>query len=197
VGLSITTDSNVVEGNFIGTNATGTAAVGNRNAGISIGGEPDIGSDNTIGGTIATARNVISGNGGDGVSLGTSGSDNVIEGNDIGTDVTGTKALANKSDGVGIGNSLAADTIGGNTVGAGNVISGNDGDGVVLDDSDVLVAGNDIGTEATGSQAVPNGGDGVQTGNVLTIRLAEQSPRRETSSRATRNTVRPSPAVTR
>ncbi len=81
----------VVEGDYIGTNATGTAAVPNDGNGILIFEGP---SDNTIGGTAAGSQNVISGNTYDGVSLFDSTA-NVVEGNYIGTDYTGKVGLAN------------------------------------------------------------------------------------------------------
>jgi hypothetical protein len=75
-------------------------------------------------------------------NLSLSGSGNVIEGNFIGTDVTGTKALANVGDGVGTEGSAAGVTIGGTGAGAGNVIAGNTGNGVDVGDIDTLVEGN-------------------------------------------------------
>jgi len=80
-------DDNVIEGNFIGTDATGTAALPNRSDGIVVSSGPN----NTIGGTIPGARNLISGNNGDGVVL--LASSNVVQGNFIGTNVTGSVAL--------------------------------------------------------------------------------------------------------
>ena len=80
---------NVVAGNFIGTNAAGTAAVANS-TGVGI--ENNTGT-NTIGGTTAAARNVISGNANDGVILFSDAG--VIEGNFIGTDLTGQVAVGN------------------------------------------------------------------------------------------------------
>ena len=83
----------------------------------------------TIGGTTAVVRNVISANGGYGIYAFSEDGPQIIEGNDIGTDKTGTMALGNRSDGVYV----YADTeltIGGTTPSARNIISGNDGSGV-------------------------------------------------------------------
>ena len=108
----------------------------------------------------------------------------MIEGNFIGTDVTGTKTLANVGDGVKyFDGSAAGVTIGGTVALAGNVIAGNTGNGVDVGDIDALVEGNFIGTNATGTRALPNGGDGVHSrqrrGGCLypMTRSAEQQPR--------------------
>lgn len=123
--------SNVVQGNLIGTNAAGTAAVGNVLDGINI-----QTSSNVIGGTTTTARNVISGNGGHGISLGGGTvvvQNNMVQTNFIGTDVTGTQLLGNGGDGV-FASSAANNTIGGTISKAGmppaNLIAGNAGNGV-------------------------------------------------------------------
>ena len=113
---------NVVWGNLIGTNAAGTSPAGNGSDGILILGKA---SGNSIGGTTAGKRNVISGNG-NGVEIAVSGTTgNVVLGNYIGTDITGTLKLGNTSDGVLIDSSASGNTIGGTATGAGNVISGN------------------------------------------------------------------------
>ena len=70
--------------------------------------------DNTVGGTTASARNVISANITAGVDIAESGtSGNVIEGDYIGTDVAGTHAMANLVDGVEIEQGSSGNTIGG------------------------------------------------------------------------------------
>lgn len=77
----------MIENNIIGLDATGTKAIENHASGVD-----DSGSGNTYGGTTAGLGNVISGNYDGGLS--TSG--NVtIEGNFIGTDVTGKVAIGN------------------------------------------------------------------------------------------------------
>ena len=95
---------NLVEGNYIGTNASGTEALGNIRGGISIG---DAATNNTVGGITPEARNIISGNFGDGVSIigtpaGPNTTDNLIEGDFIGTNIQGTGPLGNRQDGVAV-----------------------------------------------------------------------------------------------
>jgi hypothetical protein len=152
-------NSNQLIGNYIGLNASGTAALGNNN-GISI----SEGSNNVIGGSIPGARNVISGN--PSVQILISGSQvgpasgNRIEGNYIGTNASGTAALNSSWDGVYI---LTAtnNTVGGAAPGAGNLISGNAAGVKITGGTGNLVAGNYIGTDSSGNHALGNASDGV------------------------------------
>lgn len=124
IGLVIIdSDSNQVMGNFIGTDRTGTHDLGNGTDGIVVG----LGSAyNIIGGTSATERNVISGNDLSGVRIFEANSaGNRIEGNFIGTDLTGTLDLGNNTDGVGLYEGAHHNTIGGTALGAGNTIAFN------------------------------------------------------------------------
>jgi parallel beta-helix repeat protein len=149
---------NVVQGNYIGTNATGSAAVGNG-AGVHVNEAPG----NTIGGSASGARNVISGNKSDGVLVnGTGAINNTIAGNYIGTDATGANRVGNNSFGVEI--SQPSNTVGGTVGGSRNVISGNTGDGVALylsTANSCKVQGNFIGTDATGTKDLGNTVDGL------------------------------------
>jgi parallel beta-helix repeat protein len=160
-GIDVCTNGNVIGGNFIGTNPAGTAALPNGaggNGGIIFGfcGTP---STCTIGGTTPDARNLISGNIGSGVGLG-NGSGNTVQGNLIGTDVTGTLALPN---GLGVGSGGSNDLIGGTTVAARNILSGN-GRGIDLGGgSNNTLQGNFIGTDVTGTIALSNPNVGVNT----------------------------------
>jgi CSLREA domain-containing protein len=110
-----------------------------------------------IGGTSAGARNVISGNSGMGVSInGEETSGTVIQGNYVGTTPDGVTAQPNNNFGIGI-NDQTDVLIGGTAPGAGNLISGNSGNGIRLSDSTgIIVQGNRIGTNAAGTAAVPN-----------------------------------------
>ena len=148
---------NLVQGNYIGTNAAGTAAIPNAWRGVAISYSPN----NVIGGTVAGARNIISGNNGSGVALwGDLSTGNTIQGNYIGTDVTGTLALGN-AEGVDMGGSL--NTIGGTATGAGNLISGNRRQGIQLtaEAQENTVQGNYIGTDLSGTQALGNQREGI------------------------------------
>lgn len=135
----------LVQGNFIGTNAAGTAALDNFDDGVAV--ET---SNNTIGGTAAGARNVISGNGDSGVLLQTPGSGNVVRGNYIGTDATGIFPVSNLGSGVFFLQS-SGNTIGGTTAAARNIISGNFEEGVAISSSNGnLIQGNFIGPDING-----------------------------------------------
>jgi Calx-beta domain len=152
--------NNLVQGNYIGTNAAGTAAVGNGGGGVSI----LESSGNIIGGTAAGARNLISGNGG-GISVGSSSStDNRIEGNYIGTDLNGTNAISNTGSGITLTNSTRT-VIGGTTAAARNVISGNKQSGITIfggnGGTGNLVQGNYIGVQADGVSPLGNGANGI------------------------------------
>jgi hypothetical protein len=134
-GLYLGGQGTLVQGNYIGTDAGGTASLGNGIGplGVGLGGVVVQGSNNTIGGTAAAARNLISGNNGDGLDLIDGHSGNVVQGNDIGTDRTGRKALGNLGDGVGISiNAPSNNLIGGTQEGAGNTIAFNGGAGVSI-----------------------------------------------------------------
>ena len=144
-----------LQGNFIGTNPAGTSRIPNR-FGIMISGAPN----NVIGGTTAAARNIVSGNTLVGIDILNAGAtNNVVQGNYVGTNVTGSAALGNgngvNGDGIDvgqIGTGPSNVTIGGTTPGAGNVISANSFQGILLfnDLNGVNVQGNLIGTDATG-----------------------------------------------
>jgi hypothetical protein len=155
VGLAIFGTYNLVQGNFIGTDYTGTSALGNT-MGVGL-----PGAHNTIGGTDPEDRNVISGNLAFGISI--SAGDNLVQGNFIGTDLTGMQPLGN---GIGLSIDFGSNsTIGGATPGAGNLISANAADGVLITYTGQLVQGNFIGTDVTGSNPLPNGADGVGIAN--------------------------------
>ncbi|NND98773.1 MAG: DUF11 domain-containing protein, partial [Pirellulaceae bacterium] len=152
---------NIISGNFIGTDALGATALGNS-LGILI----VNGNDNLIGGTTPDARNVVSGNSGSGIeivaSAGSTATGNRIQGNFIGTTKAGTMAAANDGHGILILASTA-NLIGGDTVAARNVISGNLGSGVELQDNAAnnQVFGNFIGTDLTGNAEIANSEYGV------------------------------------
>ncbi len=156
----------VVQGNLIGTDVTGTKALGNAYSGVYVGDwgvAGDAASAATIGGTAAGAGNVISANGNWGVWIDDAGTTGVVvEGNLIGTDRSESVALGNLLGGVEIYGGAQGNVIGGAVPGAGNVISGNDNYGVNITGSNGnQIAGNDIGTDRTGVSILPNDGPGV------------------------------------
>ena len=137
------TNGNLIEGNYIGTDVTGTIDLGNSGAGIF----------SSLGiGSHAIRGNVISGNGGNGISL-SIGLPNSVEDNFIGTDASGTFALGNDQN--GIRGSLQALIV------KRNVISGNGQNGIDSTGRN-LFQGNLIGTDVTGTLAIGNSGAGIR-----------------------------------
>ncbi len=161
--------SNVaIAGNFIGTNPAGTAAMGGS-TGFAI--RQNLGNNNIIGGPAAADRNLLSGDTRGAISI-DNGSGTLIEGNYIGTDISGTAALNGGGfrDGVTIFGTTAQSATS-NTRIFGNLISGNSGNGVYTTSTGGLfLQGNLIGTQRDGVAALGNGQAGVYisgTGNAI------------------------------
>src|SRR5262249_8555486 len=162
-GILLTVNGgNTIQANYIGLDPTGTVARKNL-YGIQVSNS----SNNLIGGTTASARNVISGHTFAGLVLG--GANNTVQGNFIGTNASGSAAIPNGIHGIDVQSTpqLNNNLIGGTAAGAGNLISGNGNNGINLGPGNT-VQGNLIGTDVTGLTAVPNGnGIVVQSGNGL------------------------------
>jgi CSLREA domain-containing protein len=155
-GVELDGPRDALQMNYIGLDVSGDHAVPNMAGGVNVGG-----SDGIVVGAPG-ARNVISGNGGPGLSIHCCRQGITIQANFIGTDETGMHRRANAEDGIRFGND--DDVLVGGPPGAGNVISANGGDGVEIGPggSRVSVLGNLIGTDATGAAGLGNGGAGVR-----------------------------------
>lgn len=145
-----------IMGNYVGLDASGSAALPNLDSGISNGGSNRTGIT-TIGGTAPGAGNVISANGNSGVSSSAPGV--IIQGNFIGTNPSGTVAFGNG--GFGIINLGINGIIGGNEPGARNLVSGNKGSGIDIRASGNKIQGNFVGTQIDGVTTLGNGGSGI------------------------------------
>src|SRR5207237_10522 len=142
--------SHPIQGNRIGTNAAGTAALGN-----SFGIGTNSGSaNNTIGGSAAGAGNLISGNS-VGIALGDGATAFTVQGNKIGTDITGTLPIPNTSNGIGLSTASGGSVIGGTNAGEGNIVAFNGGAGVSIQNAPGLV-----GWKIEGNSIFSNGGLG-------------------------------------
>lgn len=149
-----------IQGNYIGVDGAGAAALGNGGAGLAFNNV----SGSTIGGTVAGAGNVISGNGGDGVQLATA-MGNLVQGNYIGTDAAGTAKLGNTGNGIFM-LTAKSNSIGGLVAAAGNVIAANGLDGIFIGFNNPFgsntISANNIGTGKTGTELFGNGMNGIE-----------------------------------
>jgi len=172
-GISIDGNNTIVQGNLIGTDATGTLAIARQlpfTHGISI--HKSIGNQhgNQIGGSLPGEGNVISGHGGNGINVrsGPLIEQSFILGNFIGTDRSGTLNLGNKLDGIHVISSGLV--IGGETPGSGNIIANNGGAGVSTDKLNTLISQNSIydngglGIDLNSDGVTPNDEGDADTG---------------------------------
>ena len=148
-GVTLDADSVTVAGNYIGLALDGAIAA-NTGVGLFV----DNSKGDTIGGTNAVARNVISGNGAEGIQLGVDslGQSATVEGNFIGTDPTGLAAAANQGNGITIFSN--GNIIGGTVSGAGNTIAFNKQSGVFENDG--------IGNRILSNSIFNNGSQGIE-----------------------------------
>jgi hypothetical protein len=160
-GVAITGDGtahdNVLSANLIGVNAAGTAALPNT-LGISI-----FGTANTVGGTVASSGNVISGNTGHGVVIsGSTSSANKLYSNNIGLNISSSAKLGNGGAGVFL-DGASDNRLGDLETNTGNAIAGNGSHGVLISSgaTNNLLARNTIGTNSNTSAGLGNTGDGV------------------------------------
>ncbi len=163
VGIySLGADNLTIQGNIVGLDATGTVDLGNTGGGIRVGGDNVV-----IGGTTTNARNIVSGNGQQGIFL-DSATGAIVHGNYVGTDISGLFDRGNDSNGVYVsGND---NQIGGSVAGAGNVVSGNTNDGIQTSSSSpgTIIEGNIIGLGSDASTAIPNSYRGVSVYGMTT-----------------------------
>ncbi len=159
-------DENLIVGNYIGADYSGTVAMGNYN-GIHLQNEA---SHNRIGTGNAEDRNIISGNLNGGIQIdGDYSYGNIVQGNYIGTDVEGNLALGNRYAGIYIEFYCDSTIVGGPEPGEGNVISGTydqvnayTGHGIsIRHTQNTVVKGNFIGTNKDGTGLLPNSNSGI------------------------------------
>ena len=166
-GISIRSSAtrNIVSGNYIGTDIAGEKAVANSRSGVALVTDAN---ENQIGTQDGEyLGNLISGNT-TGVWIGYNSNDNAVSGNLIGLDVTGSKPISNIR-GVTIRYESQRNLIGTNDSGRHdiserNIVSGSVHQGVGIYDlgtNENVVAGNYVGTDASGMNAIPNGASGV------------------------------------
>src|SRR5262245_46147936 len=151
--------NHLVQGNLIGTDATGGNAIQGQDRGIETLGTM---SNILIGGTTAASRNVVCGNINYGIRFRGTGAGKVASGNYVGTNPAGDAPVPNT--GFGIELEAADVTIGGSADGAGNVISGNKVGISIFQVPNAVVHGNKIGTDATGTFAIGNDLEGIIVG---------------------------------
>jgi titin len=193
-------NQNIVAGNYIGTDGTGTLALGNQQQGvlISSGAVANRVGSNGDGVGDGAEANVISGNVSQGVQIsGTGTSQNVVAGNFIGTTASGTAALGNQLYGVLLYTGATSNLIGTNgtdadVAGERNVISGNVAGGLNIAASGTsqnTVAGNYIGTDATGNRALANLQSGVTIASAASNNLIGASGASAAADAAQRNVI--------
>jgi CSLREA domain-containing protein len=180
VGIEVSGNGNIIQGNYIGIGIarTGTVAGPNIDAGIIVYGNSNlVGGNNT---SQTTLFNVISGNTGDGILV-NGGDNNNIAGNYIGTDASVTSAIPNGGNGINLRAGANGNTIGNYQNAAAvsfrNFIGGNAGYGIqITNSSNNKIYGNFVGLNKSGISKIGNGLGGIRvdgtstnsaTGNII------------------------------
>ena len=183
-GIFIDTSNVSVQNNYVGLTSDGHSSAGNSGDGVAVfsGTSAASANGNVIGGTTASTRNVISGNGGNGIGItaqdGGTANNTSVQGNFVGTDVNGTGSIGNGGDGILVNNATGAGTITGTVLGgtlgtspngactgACNLVSANGANGIGLWHGGVTgstVAGNFVGTDVSGTTRLGNSNIGVE-----------------------------------
>jgi titin len=173
--------TNTVAGNLIGTNISGTAAIPNMHAinegygavHLSAGASGNVIGTNSDGANDAGEGNLISGNAKRGIAIrGATTHFNIIAGNKIGTDISGSSALGNQL-GIDISddaylNQIGTDGDGNSDIAERNLISANGGPGIYVRGSQNQIAGNFIGTDYFGTADLGNGTHGISIADTST-----------------------------
>jgi hypothetical protein len=178
-GIHLVRGRNItIAGNFVGTTSAGIAADGNAEDGVFL----LDGTGVTIGGIEPGARNLISGNGRQiergiwsGVSI-DGGTSNSIRGNYVGTDRSGLVALGN---GIGVRLDFStATTIGDEREGLPNVVSGNENDGIRIEEgaADTVIQNNCVGMDASGGTDLRNGAAQINDNGTRTLQSRNLDP---------------------
>lgn len=173
---------NTVVGNHVGVDPSGTVAKPNGTSGIGVA-TPN----NRIGGSAPADRNLVSGNRGSGIAIsGTGAKNNVVSGNYVGTNRSGTSAIPNAADGVlvtrGSGNRIggtAGVSVGGSCTGECNLLSGNGANGAGLmyvEAQGNVIIGNYIGVTADGRGALGNSDIGAEAQDAPNNRIGGTTP---------------------
>ncbi len=166
---------NKILGNSIGTQNNGTGSLGNGQHGIKFLNAPE----NQIGGLQSFEKNVISANAKSGILIeGINSNDNKILGNLIGTDKNGLSGLGNAENGIHLVDS-PSQVIGGTESNAGNIVSGNGKNGVLIEgsgSSSTKILGNFIGTNGTGEAPIPNQEQGIKISRAGLISIGGAEP---------------------
>src|SRR4030095_3502792 len=148
--INVNTANNVIEGNFLGVDVSGSIARGNGGAGVSINADA---AHNPVGGTTAGSGNIIAANTGNGIIVAAGADGAQIYGNFIGTNPGGTAGLGNGIGGVQIRDASNA-TIGSLTGSGRNVIASNGNNGTINTSFGVFVFSQT--TSVSGTQIVNN-----------------------------------------
>ena len=169
-GINVSSNFNKIAGNLIGVGQTGMADIGNTHNGIVVFGDNNLIGTNGDGKSDLIEKNVIGANGeqNQGIGISIYGNNNIITGNLVGTDSSGLAILGNSSVGISLQNGAMGNLVGTDGDGIsddleGNLVSGNGRQGITLyNATSNVIAGNLIGTDITGTAALPNGHNASQ-----------------------------------